>query len=64
MEEFRERIEDYKTSTSELDKVLVEYDIDAGLEQEFDTLCKALIQLEIKYQSLLNSRRFLKDATT
>ena len=64
MEEFRERIEDYKTSTSELDEVLVEYDLDAGLEPEFDALCKALIQLEIKYQSLVNSRRYLKDATT
>ncbi|MEQ8464006.1 hypothetical protein [Coleofasciculus sp. E1-EBD-02] len=61
MEEFTERIEDYRTDQAELDEVLNEYDLDAELEREFEALSKALIQLKIQYQSLVNSRRFLTD---
>lgn len=56
-----DEIGSYKTDQAELDEVLNEYDLDAELEQEFEALSKALVQLEIRYQSLLNSRRFMTD---
>jgi hypothetical protein len=54
-------IDNYKTDQAELDEVLNEYDLDAELEQEFEALSKALVQLEIRYQALINSRRFMTD---
>ena len=53
------KIEDYKTDEAELEELIEQYDLDATLEAQFNSLDKRFKQLEIKYQSLLNARRFL-----
>jgi N-methylhydantoinase B/oxoprolinase/acetone carboxylase alpha subunit len=53
------KIEDYKTDENELEELIEQYDLDATLEAQFNSLDKRFKQLEIKYQSLLNARRFL-----
>lgn len=53
------QIEDFKTDEDELEQVLGDYDLDEELEQLFNTLDRQFQQLEIKYQSLLNARRFI-----
>ncbi len=55
-------IEALKTDEAELEKVLDEYDLDQCLETEFNAISSEFHQLEIAYQSLLNTRRFLKNA--
>ncbi len=56
-----DEIGNYRTDPAELDELLNEYDLDAELEREFEALSKALVQLEIRYQALINSRRFMTD---
>ncbi len=58
---FSHDIETLKTDQSELEEVLNRYDLDESLEAHFNILDERFRQLEIKYQSLLNTRRFLKD---
>lgn len=53
------KIQDYKTDENELEELIEQYDLDATLESQFNSLDKRFKQLEIKYQSLLNARRFL-----
>ena len=54
-----EQINDAFTDESELDEVLDRYDLDQALAAEFDAIAAEFQQLEIKYQSILNTRRFL-----
>jgi hypothetical protein len=56
------QIQDAKTDESELDEVLDRYDLDESLTAEFDAIANQFQQLEIKYQSILNTRRFLLNA--
>ncbi len=56
------QIENAKTDESELDEVLDRYDLDESLAAEFDAIATQFQQLEIKYQSILNTRRFLLNA--
>jgi hypothetical protein len=60
-DDLNSRIEDFKTDQKELKQFLKEYDLDEELVKEFDALNKQFIQLEIKYQSLLNTRKFLSN---
>ncbi len=65
MDEEREvshEIEHLKTDEVELEQVLDKFDLDESLEAEFNTISSEFHQLEIAYQSLLNTRRFLKNA--
>lgn len=62
MDELKSQIDDFKTDEVELDQVLEDYDLDEALEAEFDAISAQFQQLEIKYLSLLNTRRFLQDA--
>ncbi len=55
-------IEALKTDESELEEVLDRYDLDEALETEFNAIDSEFRQLEVMYQSLLNTRRFLKNA--
>lgn len=55
-------IEDLKTDSDELSKVLDRYDLDQSLEDEFNAIDARFKQLEITYKSLLNTRRFLHNA--
>ena len=58
MDELNSQIENAKTDEKELNKVLKKYDLDEELALEFSEIDKAFRQLEIKYQSLLNTRKF------
>jgi hypothetical protein len=53
------QIEDFKTDENELEQVLEDYDLDQELEELFNALDRQFQQLEVKYQALLNTRRFL-----
>lgn len=54
-----EQIQDAKTDELELNELLDRYDLDEALATEFDSISAQFQQLEIKYQSILNTRRFL-----
>ncbi|MDZ7960372.1 MAG: hypothetical protein RMY34_21235 [Aulosira sp. DedQUE10] len=41
--------------------MLEQHDLDASLEQEFNSIDAQFRELQIMYQSLINTRRFLKD---
>jgi hypothetical protein len=56
-------IEDLKTNEDDLEQTLNDYDLDEELETEFDAIDAEFRELEIIYQSLLNTRRFLNNAT-
>lgn len=52
----------FQTDESELEQTLENYDLDEELEAQFNALADRFQRLEIIYQSLLNTRKFLKDA--
>jgi len=64
MDELSNKIEDLKTDEHELKQVLDQHDLDASLELEFNSIDAQFRKLEIIYQSLINTRRFLKDGST
>jgi hypothetical protein len=55
------QLQDFKTDENELDAVLAKYDLDEALEAEFNAIETHFQQLLIAYQTLLNTRRFLKN---
>lgn len=55
------QIEQAKTDETELNEVLEKYDLDEQLAREFSEIDKAFRQLEIRYQSLVNTRKFLNN---
>ena len=61
MDELNSKIENLKTNNDELDEVLEKYDLDEQLEEVFNTIDARFHRLEIKYQSLINTRRFLNN---
>ncbi|WP_461947864.1 hypothetical protein [Nostoc sp.] len=61
MDELNSQIQDAKTDEIELKQVLKKYDLDEELALEFRDIDKAFTQLEIKYQSLLNTRKFFNN---
>ncbi len=63
MDELSNEIENLKTDQDELEQTLNDYDLDEELEAEFDAIDAEFRELEIVYQSLLNTRRFLNNAT-
>ncbi len=60
-DELNRQIEEAKTDERELNQVLQKYDLDEQLAREFSELDKQFRQLEIKYQSLINTRKFLNN---
>jgi hypothetical protein len=58
-EKFEAQLEDFKTDENELEDVLSKYDLDEALEAEFNVLDARFRDLQISYQTLLNTRRFL-----
>jgi hypothetical protein len=61
MDDLNSQIQDAKTDETELKQVLKKYDLDEELALEFSEIDKAFRQLEIKYQSLINTRKFLNN---
>jgi phosphopantothenate synthetase len=62
MDELSEEFESFKTDEDELEEVVNEYDLDDSLEAEFDAIDAEFKELQIVYTSLLNTRKYLKDA--
>lgn len=60
-DDLNSQIEDAKTDEVELQQVLKKYDLDEQLALEFSEIDKAFQQLQIKYQSLLNTRKFFNN---
>ena len=61
MDELDNQIQSAKTDETELNLVLKKYDLDEELALEFSEIDKAFRQLEIKYQSLVNTRKFFNN---
>lgn len=55
-------LEDIKTDETELDEVLVRYDLDDALELQYNALENRFRDLQLTYQTLLNTRRYLNNA--
>jgi hypothetical protein len=60
-EQISNQLYDFKTDEKELDEVLSKYDLDEALEAEFNAIEFHFQQLQIAYQTLLNTRRFLNN---
>jgi hypothetical protein len=58
-EQFEAQLEDFKTDENELEELLSKYDLDEALEAEFNVIDARFRELQISYQTLLNTRRFL-----
>ena len=56
--ELSNQITQAKTDDKELNQVLKKYDLDEELALEFSEIDKAFHQLQIRYQSLVNTRKF------
>ena len=55
-------LEDIKTDEAELDEVLARYDLDEALEAQYNHLEDKFRTLQLTYQTLLNTRRYLNNA--
>lgn len=53
------QLEDIKTDESELDEVLARYDLDEALEAQYNALEDKFCNLQLTYQTLLNTRKYL-----
>lgn len=58
-DQFEAQLNDFKTDENELEEVLSKYDLDEALEAEFNVIDARFRELQISYQTLLNTRRFL-----
>ncbi len=56
-----DQVNDFKTDERDLEEVLAKYDLDEALEAEFNAIDTHFQQLQIAYQTLLNTRRFLNN---
>jgi predicted nuclease with TOPRIM domain len=56
-ENLSHQIESSKADVSEISEALENFDIDLALHEQFRNLDEQLRHLEIKFQSLINSRR-------
>ena len=57
--QFESQLNDLQTDEDELDEVLAKYDLDEALEDEFNDLEKRFRNLQLHYQTLLNTRKYL-----
>lgn len=56
------QLEDLQTDENELDEVLARYDLDDALEAQYNHLEDKFRNLQLTYQTLLNTRRYLNNA--
>jgi hypothetical protein len=57
--EVESQLNDLQTDESELDEVLAKYDLDEALEAQYNALENRFRDLQLAYQTLLNTRRYL-----
>ena len=55
-------LEDLQTDETELEAVLAKYDLDEALEAQYNHLEDKFRNLQLTYQTLLNTRRYLNNA--
>jgi hypothetical protein len=53
------QLQDLQTDETELDEVLAKYDLDEALEVEYNHLEDRFRNLQLHYQTLLNTRKYL-----
>lgn len=53
------QLDDLQTDEAELDEVLARYDLDDALEAQYNHLEDKFRNLQLTYQTLLNTRRYL-----
>jgi hypothetical protein len=53
------QLSDLQTDEEELDEVLVTYDLDEALEAQYNHLEDKFRNLQLTYQTLLNTRKYL-----
>jgi hypothetical protein len=58
-EQISNQLNDLQTDENELDEVLAKYDLDEALEAEFNDLENRFRNLQLHYQTLLNTRKYL-----
>jgi hypothetical protein len=56
------QLNDLQTDENELDEVLARYDLDEALEAQYNYLEDKFRNLQLSYQTLLNTRRYLNNA--
>jgi len=59
--EVEAQLNDLQTDESELDEVLAKYDLDEALEAQYNALENRFRDLQLAYQTLLNTRRYLNN---
>jgi hypothetical protein len=57
--EVENQLNDLQTDEAELDEVLARYDLDESLEAQYNALENRFRDLQLTYQTLLNTRRYL-----
>jgi hypothetical protein len=57
--EVEAQLNDLQTDEAELDEVLAKYDLDEALEAQYNALENRFRDLQLAYQTLLNTRRYL-----
>jgi hypothetical protein len=57
--EVENQLNDLQTDETELDEVLARYDLDEALEAQYNALENRFRDLQLTYQTLLNTRRYL-----
>ena len=55
------QLNDLQTDENELDEVLAKYDLDDALEAQYNHLEDRFRNLQLTYQTLLNTRRYLNN---
>jgi hypothetical protein len=57
--EVENQLNDLQTDEAELDEVLARYDLDEALEAQYNTLENRFRDLQLTYQTLLKTRKYL-----
>jgi hypothetical protein len=57
--EVEAQLNDLQTDENELDEVLAKYDLDEALEAQYNSLENRFRDLQLAYQTLLNTRKYL-----
>jgi hypothetical protein len=57
------QLNDLQTDETELDAVLAKYDLDEALEAQYNSLENRFRDLQLAYQTLLNTRKYLNAQT-
>lgn len=57
--EVQSQLNDLQTDENELDEVLSKYDLDEALEAQYNHIETKFRDLQLTYQTLLNTRKYL-----